>query len=81
MSIEHHDLHHEFPEYNQQIHDLKVGDRHFARLFEEYHDLDRDIRKFEEEVEVTSDAHLEELKLKRVHLKDELYQILKDHAA
>lgn len=81
MSIEHHDLHHEFPEYNQQIHDLKVSDRHFSRLFEQYHDLDREIRKFEEEVEVTSDSHLEELKLKRVHLKDELYQILKDSAA
>lgn len=80
MSIEHHDLHHEFPEYNQQIHDLKVSNRHFARLFDEYHDLDREIRKFEQEVEATSDAHLEELKLKRVHLKDELYQILKASA-
>ncbi len=81
MSIENHNLHHEFPEYDAQIHELKMNDKHFFRLFTEYHDLDRDIRKIENEVEVASDERLEELKIQRVHLKDELYKILQESAA
>lgn len=76
MSIENHNLHHEFPEYEQQIHDLKMHDRHFARLFTEYHELDREIRKIEDEVEAASDERTESLKIRRVHLKDELYKML-----
>ncbi|MBE0482688.1 MAG: DUF465 domain-containing protein [Bacterioplanes sp.] len=79
MTIEHHDLHHEFPEMQAQIRNLKMNDRHFARLFDEYHDLDREVRKIEELVEAASDERLEELKMRRVHLKDELYDMLKNH--
>lgn len=77
MSIENHSLHNEFPEYSQQIHDLKMSSRHFQKLFDEYHDMDRTVRNFENEVEVTSDEHLEELKLSRLHLKDQLFAMLK----
>jgi len=80
MAVEHHDLHHEFPEFNQEIHDLKMNDRHFARLFEEYHDMDREVRKIEDGAEAASDERLEELKLRRLHLKDELYTMLKAKA-
>jgi uncharacterized protein YdcH (DUF465 family) len=38
MSVEHHDLIHEFPELKDRIHDLKVGDPHFRKLFDEYHE-------------------------------------------
>lgn len=79
MTIEHHDLHHEFPEMQAQIRNLKMNDRHFARLFDEYHDLDREVRKIEELVEAASGERLEELKMRRVHLKDELYDMLKNH--
>lgn len=75
--VEHHDLHHDFPEMGEQIRSLKMKDRHFARLFDEYHELDREVRKIEEEVEATSDDHLEQLKMRRVHLKDDLYTMLK----
>jgi len=74
--IENHNLHHEFPEHKDRIHDLKMNDRHFARLFEEYHDMDREVRKIEEGAEAASDQRLEGLKLKRLHLKDELYAML-----
>ena len=37
MSHVQHELHDEFPEYKEKIHALKIGDRHFARLFDEYH--------------------------------------------
>ncbi|ASP38903.1 GTP-binding protein [Bacterioplanes sanyensis] len=77
MSIEAHDLHHEFPDMSAQIRELKMNDRHFARLFEEYHEIDKEVRKIEEQVEAASDERLEGLKLKRLHLKDDLYNMLK----
>lgn len=77
MVIEHHDLVHEFPEYRHQIHELKQKDTHFARLFDEYHEVDREIRRIEQEIETPSDAYTEELKKRRVKLKDELYAMLR----
>ena len=40
MKIEKHDLVHELPEYRDQIHTLKTSNNHFARLFDQYHDVD-----------------------------------------
>ncbi|MBE0510351.1 MAG: YdcH family protein [Chromatiales bacterium] len=77
MFGEHHDLVHELPEYREQIHELKMNNKHFARLFDEYHDVDHEIRRIEQGVETPSDAYLEDLKKKRLHLKDELYAMLK----
>ncbi|WP_299776055.1 YdcH family protein [uncultured Pseudoteredinibacter sp.] len=76
MNIEKHDLVHELPEYRDQIHDLKMNDRHFAKLFKEYHDLDHNVRGLEQNDSPTSDEHMEELKLKRLHLKDEMFAML-----
>jgi len=77
MSVEHHDLVHEFPELRDRIRDLKVGDPHFRRLFEEYHELTRNIENMENEVTPVSTRHEENAKLRRLHLKDELYQMLR----
>lgn len=77
MRVESHDLHHEFPEYHQRIHDLKVGDAHFARLFGEYDELTHEIRNIEAADSRIGDAELEKLKLRRVNLKDTLYAYLK----
>lgn len=77
--IEKHDLLHELPEYRERIHDLKVGDKHFARLFGEYHDLDHEVRRIEEGVEVSGDVYLEDLKKKRLKLKDGLYAMLRQN--
>ncbi len=74
--IDKHDLHHEFPEYYDRIHELKTNDSHFARLFEEYHDLNREILRIEEGVENTTDEYLEELKKKRLLYKDKLYGMI-----
>jgi uncharacterized protein YdcH (DUF465 family) len=76
MSIENHNLHNEFPQHKDRIHDLKMNDRHFARLFEEYHDTDREVRKIEDGAEAASDQRLEGLKLRRLHLKDDLLGML-----
>jgi uncharacterized protein YdcH (DUF465 family) len=77
MSIEKHDLVHEFPEFRERIHELKISDRHFAKLFSEYHDLDHEVRRIEEGVENTSDAYVETRKKMRLLLKDQLYGMLK----
>lgn len=74
--LEKHDLHHEFPEYHDRIHELKSNNHHFARLFEEYHDINREILRIEEGVENPSDEYLEELKKKRLSHKDKLYEMI-----
>ena len=77
MQSEHHALANEFPEFRDKIHDMKMSDEHFQKLFDEYHKLDREVYRVEYDIEPRSDAALEELKKRRLVLKDELYQILK----
>jgi uncharacterized protein YdcH (DUF465 family) len=76
MLGEKHDLIHEFPEHRERIHELKMSDAHFAKLFDDYHEVEHEVRRIEEGVENTSDVYLEDLKKKRLHLKDELYKII-----
>jgi len=77
MLNEKHDLIHEFPEHREKIHELKISDHHFVKLFEEYHNVDHEIHRIETNIETTSDEYLEEKKKRRLHLKDELLQIIK----
>jgi len=76
MFGEKHGLIHELPEYKDQIHKLKMKDNHFAKLFEEYHELDHEVLRVEEGIENTSDDYLEKLKKKRLMLKDQLFSML-----
>lgn len=78
MFGEPHDLLHEFPEHKERIHNLKMENNHFARLFNEYHELDHQIHRIQQEIETPSDAVAEELKLKRLHLKDDLLKMIND---
>jgi uncharacterized protein YdcH (DUF465 family) len=76
MLGEKHDLIHEFPEYKDKIHELKTSNNHFAALFEQYHEVEHEVRRIEENIETTSDEYLEEQKKKRLHLKDQLFAML-----
>ena len=76
MSVEHHDLAHEFPQLKDRIHELKVGNHLFRRLFDDYHELTRRIENMENEVVPASTTVEEEHKVRRVHLKDQLYRML-----
>ena len=76
MSVEHHDLIHEFPELKERIHALKVSDSHFRTLFDEYHKLTRSIEKMEDEVTPVASHTEEQAKVRRLHLKDEMYRLL-----
>lgn len=80
MTVPHHDLLSEFPEYKDRIHTLKTSDAHFRRLFEEYNALDVSVRRIEDGVENTADDVLEDLKKKRLALKDQLFGLLKSAA-
>ena len=77
MLGEKHNLIKELPEYRDEIHDLKMNNRHFAKLFNEYHDIDHKIIQIECGAEATSDDYLDGQKKKRLTLKDELFVIIK----
>jgi uncharacterized protein YdcH (DUF465 family) len=79
MFGEKHDLIHELPEYKEAIHELKISNAHFAKLFKEYHELDHEVLRIEEGVETTSDEFLESRKKKRLNLKDKLLKMLTDY--
>jgi uncharacterized protein YdcH (DUF465 family) len=76
MLSEKHDLVHELPEHRDTIHNLKMTNNHFARLFDEYHEVDHEVHRIETRVETTSDEYLEERKKARLHLKDELFRMI-----
>lgn len=76
MFGERHDLPHEFPEYQERIQELMGSNAEFAAMMKEYNALDDEILKIEQNVEPVSDVYAEDLKKKRVLLKDKLYEIL-----
>ena len=77
MLNEKHDLVHELPEHKDAIHNLKMTNQHFARLFDEYHEVDHEVHRIETGIENTSDDYLEGRKKVRLYLKDELYRMIK----
>lgn len=76
MSHTPHELHEEFPEMADRISDLKQKNAHFARLAEEYHDINRQIHGAETLVNPVEELTEVEMRKKRAHLKDELYRML-----
>ena len=75
--LEKHNLITELPELREEIHHLKIRDAHFARLFDEYHELDHEVHRIESGTENTSDEYLEGRKKTRLNLKDQLFMMLK----
>ena len=78
MSHTPHELHEEFPEAAQKIHDLKQSDAHFATLADRYHVLNREIHRIDSGIEPASDDRTEELKKERLSLLDEVAKKLSD---
>lgn len=73
----HHDIGREFPELKDKIHLLKTENAHFARLFDDYHQIDKEVARIEAQGQPVSDAYAEECKKKRVLLKDEIFEMLR----
>jgi uncharacterized protein YdcH (DUF465 family) len=66
-----------FPEFRDLITQLKTTDRHFLHLFDKHNALDQKIKNMENHVEPGSHEQIETLKKEKLHLKDQLYVILK----
>jgi uncharacterized protein YdcH (DUF465 family) len=77
MDLLNHDIAHEFPQYLEKMRSLKVADPHFAELFARYDADNHAIAKYEQGVGAITDEALEDLKKRRLKVKDEIYQILK----
>jgi uncharacterized protein YdcH (DUF465 family) len=76
MLGENHSIHHEFPEHHELIDKLMNEDIHFKKLADEYNQLDNDIRSIEINNAPIEDLTFEQMKKKRIQLKDEVYIIL-----
>lgn len=76
MSHTPHELQDDFPDLAEKIHELKLENPHFARLVEDYHEINRAVHRAESDVEPTDDLHLVEMRKERLRLKDEIYAML-----
>lgn len=70
-----------FPEYRELITRLKTSDHHFTRLFDQHNALDQKIKNMENHLESGTPDQIENLKKEKLHLKDQLYAILRKAAA
>ena len=72
-----------FPEYRDLISKLKQEDAHFARIFDEHNELDDNISGLENDpvTSVTAQDEIDALKVKKLALKDQLFQLLKQAEA
>jgi uncharacterized protein YdcH (DUF465 family) len=77
MLGEKHYLINELPEYRERIRELKATNPHFADLFEQYHEVEHEVRLSEALNKGHADAYMEDLKKRRLLLKDALYAILR----
>jgi uncharacterized protein YdcH (DUF465 family) len=73
MSHTPHELAEEFPDHVNTMHELKMNDAHFARMHDEYHEINRTIHRAEAQVAPMEDLALTELRKKRAFLKDQIW--------
>jgi len=71
-----HELAEEFPGAAEAIAALKARDAHFARLVDDYHEVNRAVHRAETRVEPMDDATEEALRRRRLALKDEIARAL-----
>lgn len=79
MSHTPHELAEEFPAEVEKMHQLKLDNAHFARLFDEYHTVNRAIHRAETQVEPVETLRETEMRQQRMRLKDQIQALL--HAA
>lgn len=76
MSHTPHELAEEFPDKLEQISTLKQTDAHFARLADEYHEVNRAVHRAETNVEPMEDLAEVDLRKTRAALKDQIWAYL-----
>ncbi|MBQ0943289.1 YdcH family protein [Ideonella sp. 4Y16] len=70
-----------FPEYRDLISQLKTTDHHFQHLFDQHNALDQKIKNMEAHIEPGTHEEIEALKKEKLHLKDQLYAVLRKASA
>jgi hypothetical protein len=66
-------------EYKEEIHELKMNNAHFAKVFEKHNELDKQIEHAENGDTPLTDMELEVLKKEKLQLKDEAYKMILDY--
>ncbi|ECQ8982410.1 DUF465 domain-containing protein [Salmonella enterica subsp. enterica] len=68
-----------FPEYRALISRLKNEDAHFSVLFQRHNELDHEVSR-EEARPAPDNTRLIKKKREKLHLKDEMYRILRSYS-
>ncbi|EAO5056796.1 DUF465 domain-containing protein [Salmonella enterica] len=68
-----------FPEYRELISRLKNEDAHFSVLFQRHNELDHEV-SWEEARPAPDSIRLIKMKREKLHLKDEMYRILRSYS-
>lgn len=76
MSHTPHELAEEFPSHVDKMSALKSSDAHFARLFDEYHKVNRTIHRAETNIEPMDQMAETDLRKTRATLKDDIWAVL-----
>ena len=76
MSHTPHELAEEFPEYAEKMSELKQSDAHFAKLADEYHEINRAVHRAETDVEPTDDLNMAAMRKQRMVLKDPIWGLI-----
>ncbi len=79
MQILPHDVDHEFPEFKNLIQELRDRDQRLAELIDEYERVNAQIVDIEENDKPFQDFEFEDMKKRRLKLKDEIYFLLRGY--
>ena len=76
MTHTHNELADQLPDFADRIHELKQSDRRFARLADEYHELNRQVHRMGTNIEPAAEEAIEKAKKQRLKLLDEIQSML-----
>lgn len=77
MSDTPHTLAEEFPDQVDLIHKLKTSDKHFARLLEEYDEVNDQVHLAETNIQPMENFEEEKLRKRRLQIKDAIATALR----
>jgi len=66
-------------EYKEEIHELKLNNTHFAKVFENHNEIDKKVEDAEANRLILTDVELETLKKEKLLLKDEAYKMILEY--
>lgn len=67
-----HTIQDEFPGESDKISALKTSDAHFARMLEEYDEVNDKVHRAEARIDAVSEEHEEALRRQRARIKDSI---------